>query len=138
MLTGRCYCGSVRLQADAPPEAVCYCHCEDCRRVTGAPVAAFACFPADAVKVEPDPGRRSAVPGVHRRFCTDCGSPLTAEFEYLPGQVYVPVGVMDDASALAPELHAHADRCLSWLHIADDLPRSNGSARTELSSAGER
>lgn len=59
---------------------------------------------------------------------------MTAEFGYLPGQVYVPVGVMDNASELVPEMHAHADRCLSWLNIDDSLPRLDGSARADLNA----
>ena len=123
------------IEISAAPETVCYCHCVDCRRITGAPVAAFACFPAESVRVRPEPGRRSAFDGVRRRTCPACGSPLTAEFDYLPGQIYVPVGVIDDASDLAPEMHAHANRCLPWLKIEDDLPRQEGTARDVLNVA---
>ena len=132
MHRGRCYCGAVTLDITAAPQVVTYCHCTDCRRLTGAPVAAFAAFPAGSVTVAPDPGTVSARAGVVRRFCRACGSPLTAEFDYLPGQVYVPLGVLDDAAALPPALHAHAGARLPWLTIADELPRADASARAGL------
>lgn len=44
VLTGRCYCGATTVQATLAPLTVAYCHCIDCRRVTGAQVAAFAAF----------------------------------------------------------------------------------------------
>ncbi|MEM1297763.1 MAG: GFA family protein [Pseudomonadota bacterium] len=138
MHSGRCYCGAVTLTITAEPETVTYCHCADCRRVTGAPVAAFVAFPVAGVAVSPDPGEVSAVVGVSRRFCRICGSPLTATFDYLPGQIYVPLGVLDNPEAFPPEMHAHAERCLPWLKIDYALPRSEGSARDDLNAAGNR
>lgn len=132
-ITGRCYCGAKALSSDVPPDRVSYCHCEDCRRVTGAPVAAFAAFSEDALTVDPPLGPPvSHAPGVDRWFCQTCGSPLAATFAYLPGQIYVPLGLLDQADALPPELHSHADKCLPWLHIDDDLPRAAASARENL------
>lgn len=132
-LTGRCYCGAVRITTDHAPETVVYCHCTDCRRVSGAPVAAFAAFARDTLKFEPGaPPPVSHAKGVRRWFCAACGSPLAAEYEYLPDQVYVPIGVLDQAAALKPRLHAHAASALPWLHIEDDLERADDSVRAAL------
>ncbi|NMM43869.1 GFA family protein [Rhodospirillaceae bacterium KN72] len=134
VVTGRCYCGKTTLRSAVPPKTVAYCHCEDCRRVTGAPVAAFAAFEEGTVTVSPDEGRRVSVsPGVTRTFCDACGSPLTGRYDYLPGTVYIALGILDQAADLAPRLHAHAAACLPWLRIEDDLHRDNGSARDRLS-----
>lgn len=131
-LTGRCYCGAVRVEAAGLPLTVAYCHCTDCRRWTGAPVGAFAAFAEGALRLSPVPEARSAVPGVRRWNCPACGSPLAARFEYLPGQVYVPLGILDDAASVAPVLHAHAGSQLPWLRIDDTLPRHLTSARDAL------
>ncbi|WP_299587013.1 GFA family protein [uncultured Tateyamaria sp.] len=133
MLTARCYCGASRWTHDGPPLLVAYCHCGDCRRWTGAPVAAFAAFENTGLHI---PGtRHSHTQGVERWNCSACGSPLAARFDYLPGQTYVPVGVLDQAETLQPVLHSHADRALPWLHIDDDLPRAEASARDMLDPA---
>lgn len=97
MLRGRCYCGASTLAIDATPQIVTYCHCMDCSRLAGAPVA--------------------------------------AEFDYLPGQIHVPIGVLD-AADLAPSLHAYVAAQLPWLHISDDLPREGSSAREDPRSLG--
>ncbi|MEM6423293.1 MAG: GFA family protein, partial [Pseudomonadota bacterium] len=60
LFTGRCYCGAITLEATAAPLTAAYCHCADCRRWTGAPVAAFAAFAADTVRLTPEPGFISA------------------------------------------------------------------------------
>ncbi|MEO0829437.1 MAG: GFA family protein, partial [Pseudomonadota bacterium] len=73
--------------------------------------------------------------GVDRWTCNACGSPIAARFNYLPDQIYVPLGVLDEADALRPERHCHAGSALSWLHISDDLPKDVGSGRASLRSA---
>jgi hypothetical protein len=138
-ITGRCYCGAVTLTADREPLIVTYCHCSDCRRVTGAPVAAFAAFPVEAVKMTPDPGKQVRVsPGVTRWFCHGCGSPLAATYDYLPGQVYLALGLLDQAAELPPSMHAHAASGLPWLILEDGLNRHASSSRAALNAAAER
>ncbi|MGX9356874.1 GFA family protein [Roseobacteraceae bacterium S113] len=135
-LKGRCYCGAVQVEASAAPITVAYCHCSDCRRLSGAPVGAFAAF-AHGLHFEPPLGAGfSMSEGVRRWFCQACGTPLAATYAYLPGQTYVPVGVFDAPEALAPEGHSHAASQLPWLHLADDLPRDAASARDRLNEAG--
>ena len=121
------------MTAAARPQAVTYCHCSDCRRLSGAPVAAFAAFAPHEVAFTPSKGpRRSVTPGVNRWFCQDCGTQLAATYDYLPDQVYLPLGLLDQADTLQPEGHGHTDSALPWLHIDDDLPRDGASARDRL------
>ncbi|MCA8933391.1 MAG: GFA family protein [Rhodospirillaceae bacterium] len=132
-ITGRCYCGATTITATAPPTAIAYCHCVDCRRSSGAPVAAFAGFDEAAVTFSPNDGQSlSVTPGVERTFCASCGSPLAGRYDYLPGQVYIGLGLLDQADELPPQLHAHASQRLRWLHIDDDLPRVDATSRTHL------
>ena len=80
--------------AQSRPATVTYCHCKDCRRVSGAPVSALAAFTSDALTWEPELGPAIEInEGVRRWFCGSCGSPLAAQYSYLPDQVYVPVGL---------------------------------------------
>lgn len=57
---------------------------------------------------------------------------MAARFDYLPDQVYVPLGVLDQIDELAPELHCHASNAPTWLHLNDGLPRDGGSGRDHL------
>lgn len=134
-ISGRCYCGKTQFVAITSPQAVAYCHCVDCRRVTGAPVAAFAAFKEDAITFEPALGTPVSVsPGVRRWFCDGCGSPVAATYDYLPGQVYVGLGLIDQAADLPPGMHSHASSALPWLHIVDDVERNPGSGRDSLTA----
>ena len=53
----------------------------------------------------------------------DCGSPLTYEGERWPDQTHILVCSLDDPVALQPTAHVHTDEQLTWLHLADGLPR---------------
>jgi len=136
VLTGQCYCGKIKFSATEAPQSVAYCHCDSCRRATGAAVAAFAAMDEKVVTFTPDEGRSVSVsPGVTRTFCAECGSSLTGRYDYLPGQVYISVGVMDQANDLNPKIHCHDSERLTWLHIDDDLTRVDSSARSQLSES---
>lgn len=138
VITGRCFCGATQISTTKVPLVIAYCHCSDCRRVTGGPVAAFAAFEASAVTFEPSIGTEySPSAGVTRSFCPKCGSPLSGRYDYLPGQIYIPLGVLDQIEELQPELHAHYGERPSWLHIEDDAERFTSSSRTRLNSPSD-
>ena len=135
-ITGRCYCGAISVKVTDAPQIVCLCHCVDCRRVSGAPMVAVAAFDTDAVTFEPDEGYSvSLVPGAVRNFCGDCGSPLSFRGDYVPDQIYVPLGLLDQAGELEPDVHSYDSQRLPWLHIDDDIERFDNSAQTRLSQA---
>ena len=56
-------------------------------------------------------------------------------YNYLPNQVYVSLGAIDQADDLPPEIHAHEGQQLTWLHIVDDIERSEATATTQLKAS---
>lgn len=98
-------------------------------------MAAFAAFDRGALRASPDLGAPIVhTTGVERWNCPKCGSPLAAQFDYLPQQVYVPLGILDQIDDLPPALRCHADSASPWLHIHDDLPRGRASGRAALNA----
>ena len=78
VVTGGCFCGAIRYQAAGTPFWVGHCHCNSCRRQTGAPVVTFAGYRKDQVKfVSGDRKFYNSSEGVSRAFCGDCGTPLS-------------------------------------------------------------
>ncbi len=49
--SGTCYCGAVTIEASGEPLEMGYCHCEACRRYSGAPLSAFTLWKPETVKV---------------------------------------------------------------------------------------
>ncbi|MEO5719530.1 MAG: GFA family protein, partial [Chthoniobacterales bacterium] len=48
---GTCYCGAVALEASGSPIDMGYCHCENCRRYSGAPLSAFTLWKPENVRI---------------------------------------------------------------------------------------
>jgi hypothetical protein len=123
--TGSCRCGLIGAESTAAPFWASYCHCRDCRRQTGAPVAAFVGFRESDLSWQGEPSSWRAG-GITRSFCRSCGSQIAYRDDRLPGDIYLYLGFMDEPEAYPPRLHAFEQRRLPFLHIADDLPRYDG------------
>jgi hypothetical protein len=124
--TGRCMCGDIRYELMSEPIAVIYCHCESCRRHTGAPASALAGMRRDDVRFTQ--GERAiyeSSSGVGRGFCRNCGTTLTWEGdgEELGPLIEIHTGTLDEPNVFVPESHIHCDERLPHFDIADELPR---------------
>ena len=128
--TGRCLCGAVLYRADGPPLWVAHCHCESCRRNSGAAVLTFTGFAEDrSAYTHGAPARYESSPRVWRSFCTRCGTPLTYESARHGAEVHVTIGAFDEPERLPPTAHVWTEEQIRWLHFRDDLPRHRRSGR---------
>jgi len=124
VLTGGCYCGHVRYEAEGEAFHETLCHCADCRRVAGAPaVAWFSVATAGLRFVAGTPRRFPSSPGVTRSFCPDCGTSLTYQSDATPAETDITTASLDQPEAMPPRDHTHAGSRLPWLRLGDGLPR---------------
>jgi hypothetical protein len=129
---GGCLCGKVRWHVAVEPLWTSHCHCEQCRRHTGAAVANFVGFPAEAVSWRSQPpARYRSSPAAERSFCAACGS--TVAFHRVH-ETSLAIGGFDDPSALVTgvrrslrggydDLHVYFAERIPWFDTADDWPR---------------
>ena len=121
---GHCRCGSVVMMASQDPNFTVYCHCDDCRRATGAPVlASVAFFKADITWERRETLSRFTEGTASRLFCSRCGSPVAQEHESADDRTFFNTGFMDNPEAYPPTYHTFAGQQLSWLQLHDDLKR---------------
>ncbi|MFN3464774.1 MAG: GFA family protein [Terricaulis sp.] len=126
---GRCLCADVRFQARGKPKWVLWCHCDSCRRHSGAPVSVFVSFADDAVTLTQGAiAKYVSSPGVERGFCARCGSTLTCSNTKLPNETHFHVGAFDRAADLAPTGAFFTEERLPW----SDQPRSALGALSAL------
>ena len=117
-MTGGCLCGAVRFAADAAPILVAFCHCNSCRRHTGAPVAVYVDFRrADVRFVAGAPVRFASSPGAWRSFCGACGSTLAFEGANRPDEIHFHLGALDEPEKFAPTATDFPELKLPWLCI---------------------
>ncbi|MGB6605612.1 MAG: GFA family protein [Steroidobacteraceae bacterium] len=123
-LTGGCMCGAVRYELTGAGTNLCYCHCTSCRRAAGAPAVPWGTFARSAFSVTR--GRLAeyrSSPEVARGFCRECGTALTYRHERRAAEIDVTLASLDDASALAPQMHVWVGDKLPWVAIGDGLPQ---------------
>lgn len=126
---GGCQCGRVRFEAQGKPKWVAHCHCADCRRATASALATYAGFEKEKVRfVAGQPAGYQSSPGVTRRFCPHCGTPISYEGERWPTEIHLFVCAFDDPAAFEPTAHVYVSEQLPWLHLADGLARHQKSS----------
>jgi hypothetical protein len=121
---GRCLCGEVTFEFSGDPKWVVNCHCETCRRNTSSPMTTWISVPNDAFRFTNGTlsSYRSS-PGVTRKFCPACGTPISFETDKMPGEVHLYAASMIDPNAFRPTAHVFEEERLSWFDVFDDLPR---------------
>ena len=116
---GGCLCGAVRFRAAGAPRWIAWCHCQSCRRHSGAPASVFVAFDEAAVEVtQGQITKFSSSPGVHRGFCSRCGATLTCEGPAKPGELHIHIGAFDRAAELQPAFHIFPEERLPWMPAA--------------------
>ena len=132
IFTGGCLCGNIRYQAAGKPIWVGYCHCEKCRRATGAAAVTHVGFSeSDLTFVKGEQKVFESSPGVRRGFCADCGTPLTYDGDRFPNYIQVYLGTLDEPDALLPQAHVHTAEKITWYEVDDALPRFLESAAAD-------
>ena len=76
--SGQCLCGQVSYKSHAEPVLILNCHCEDCRRSTGAVYGTNIMDAEDQLeihgKVSTFSHKAKSGNTMTKRFCTNCGT----------------------------------------------------------------
>ncbi|MEQ9329320.1 MAG: GFA family protein [Rhodospirillales bacterium] len=121
--TGSCLCGAVAFEVNGPLTGVSFCHCSQCRKMTGHYLASTQAEAADMTFTE-DRGLKwfRSSEGAERGFCAECGSTL---FWRADGRadLSIAIGVIDGATGLGGGHHIFVADKGDYYELADDLPK---------------
>lgn len=126
---GQCCCGAVEYTVDNEFSNFYYCHCEQCRKLTGSAFAANLFSKPDAITwlkgedllVRYDHPERAFT----KVFCSCCGSGLpfvTQSKQYL----IVPAGSLVGEPALKPKAQIFCANAAPWHVLDKDLMQYDG------------
>jgi hypothetical protein len=104
------------------PSSSAICHCESCRRASGAPSVAWVTVDRanfEILKGTPIVHRSS--PGVIRQFCGRCGSALTYETAKHPEGIDITTITLDDPDRFPPTVEVWLEDRVRWQPSAPDL-----------------
>ncbi len=129
-LDGSCLCGGVRFEVTARFERVSYCHCTNCKKISGGTGTVSGRARTDAIRVlagEELLHTYQPVEGTAKTFCSACGSNLfgggwpTSEYSS------VRLSALDTPFDGRPEAHIFVRSVAGWETLPDD-----GAARYEV------
>jgi hypothetical protein len=122
--TGRCLCGAIRFECGPLLHPPTLCHCESCRRASGAHALGWVTVAIAALAYTAGrPVEYASSPGRMRAFCARCGSPLTYRNEARPGEIDVTIGALDEPGRAPPADHIWMEDAPGWDQPGDGLPR---------------
>lgn len=113
-----CRCGRVRLHIASTQIVQFYCHCDDCRAITGGAFSPVALFPTDAVIVSAGETSTWTYREMPRTRCSTCGTLLFGEPPDLG--VRGVNGFLLPAHLFAPAFHIRCEHAV--MPVNDPLP----------------
>jgi hypothetical protein len=126
--TGGCLCGAVRYELSGAVSNLCHCHCNSCRRATGAPMVAWGTVARGKLRITRGTlATYRSSPPVLRGLCAACGTCITYGNDARDGEIDVTLGSLDEPARLAPRMHVWVADKLPWVKIADGLPQFEAS-----------
>ncbi len=124
--SGGCLCGKIRYKVTGDPVRMAICHCDDCRKATGAAFTTNIFVKSDDLVLlqgTPKQYRHPTDSGstMTKEFCPDCGSQLFGYSSRGTGVKHVKVGTIDDASFVKPQLEVYTVRKLPYIRLQDGI-----------------
>ena len=128
---GGCLCGAVRYSVNARPLAVNACHCDDCKKLSGATnllmlMAERRHFIREAGDVERYTKRADSGRVVDILSCAQCGVRLWHEPQSAPNYMFIAVGTLDDPSWAIPTSHIWIEKASPGVSFEDDAIKVTG------------
>jgi hypothetical protein len=121
---GGCLCGRVSYKVAGEPLGSAICHCESCRKASGAQSVAWLTFISDGFSfVSDEPREYRSSPGVSRTFCESCGTSLTYRSDDEPDSIDVTTASLRRPDEFPPTRHIWLEDKLAWESVNDGLPR---------------
>ncbi len=125
MLHGHCHCGAV--QFDVPEQAAhsAICKCQDCRHQSGAPIVAWAMYPAEKVQIQGELKIYQSSAEGRRSFCGHCGTGLFFTNEVLRrmGMLQVRIAALEQPDAVPPVMQVQVAEQIRWMSSVHARPR---------------
>lgn len=126
MIRGSCHCGGIAFECPGRIVRFSNCHCDDCRKVSGAAFNSALVVESAGFRITRGEGLLTAYessPGKHRCFCRVCGSPVVTRMKSKPEILILRAGVVDGDPGARPQMHIWVSAKAPWHEILDALPQ---------------
>jgi hypothetical protein len=117
-ILGSCFCNAVQYKLNVAPKAVVNCHCNFCRKHSGAAFSTYAVVPETALEITAGQDSISAFQikeKAHKHFCKQCGSPIYNKNDRYQGLCMVYLGGIADSANIVPTANIYCESQLAWV-----------------------
>ena len=121
---GQCLCGAVTIALGNPKQSVELCHCDMCRRATG---AVYVAVTGESFELggEECIATYQSSDWAERAFCKTCGSSLWYRFKPTGSRSFL-AGLFADADQYPIEKEIFTDEKTHWCTTSGNHPRQTG------------
>ena len=124
--SGSCLCGEIRYEINGEPMRAANCHCDDCRKATGASYATNFFFKENDIVVtqgSPKEFSHKSDKGntMIKQFCGNCGSQLFGKNSNRPNMVSLRAGVQDQTDLIKPTVNVYLSSRIASTPVDPDL-----------------
>ncbi len=127
ILLGSCLCGFIKYEYSGELGPSSYCHCSDCRKVTGSAFIVSIRLNARFFKITTGNSTKSYTKtadsgnSITRDFCPNCGSPIFTTSQNHPEYIWVRAGTVDDPELIKPIHQYWTDSKVDWATIPKEI-----------------
>lgn len=123
-ISGSCFCKAVQYRITAPIPLVVNCHCNHCKKASGAAFSSLAVIREKRLEIIA--GREvlasyQLAETLTKHFCRCCGTPIFNRNSHYPGRCMVALGSLDDPTLVTPAANIHCENRLSWVLLDEKL-----------------
>ncbi len=122
-ITGGCQCGAVRYEFTGEPIVGAHCHCDNCKKFTGAGHASNMIVPAEGFTVSGELSsfdyKAESGNDMTRYFCPKCGSPVYGTGSGNPTVVVLRAGGFDNPGQFQAKVSLFTPKAPPWDQVAD-------------------
>ena len=123
-ISGSCFCSAVQFKVNGAHKSVVNCHCNFCRKHSGAAFSTYVAVPETALEITSGAESLAAflfAEDAQKHFCKQCGSPIFNTNARYPGLSMIYLGAIAAPSNFVPTANIHCESQLAWISAIAEL-----------------
>jgi len=123
-ISGSCFCNAAQFRLNDEPKGVVNCHCNFCRKHSGAAFSTYIVVPEAALEIVSgldSIATFSFREGAHKHFCRHCGSPLFNSNTRYSGLRMIYLGGISLPLNFPPAVNIYCESQLPWVPVVAEI-----------------
>ena len=104
--SGSCHCGAIQYSSSSDPVNIQNCHCNDCKKSSGAVYQTNIFIPLSSFKISGELGKFVHISDrgsqMTKYFCSKCGSHIYGENSFREGAITIRAGSINEKKIIKP------------------------------------